>query len=240
MVTVLENRTVTVVPSLLSCARNDILSKVGPILSTFEVPLIHIDAMDGRFVPSFGFCHKFLPELRRAIEGSAVRCPKFAVHLMVRRPSVFWHDFAAVDVSEIAIHFESDDGAVAVAKQIAAAGAGCCLAINPETKFSSCAAIMEHFSSLLIMGVNPGFGGQAILPNTAEKIHSAADYRMESGLSYGICVDGGVCHGNAADLVAAGADMLIAGSAIFHASCQKTAYGRLADLSCRPTRGICA
>jgi ribulose-phosphate 3-epimerase len=232
MVTTFEkhSRPVTVVPSLLSCDRSNLLSAVRPILSNFDVPLVHLDAMDGRFVPSFGFCHRSLSKLRQAIECSAVNCPKFAVHLMVRRPSAFWGDFAAVGAEEIAVHFESDDCAVAVAKQITSTGIRCSLAINPETDFSSCSAIMEHFSSLMIMGVRPGRGGQEILPGTEEKVCSAAEFRKQSGLGYGIAVDGGVCHRNAAQLVAAGADALVAGSAIFCASCQKTAYGNLVGI----------
>ncbi|MDR2667733.1 MAG: ribulose-phosphate 3-epimerase [Puniceicoccales bacterium] len=224
------NGSVTVVPSLLSCDRSDLLSAVRPILSNFSVALMHVDAMDGRFVPSFGLCHKSLSNLRRAIECSFASCPQFAVHLMVRRPSAFWHDFAAVGASEIAIHFECDDGAAALARQIKSAGVRCCLAINPETKFSSCVHLLEHFSSILIMGVKPGFGGQDILPWTVEKVRTAADHRSSCGLKYDICVDGGVRCENAANLAEAGADRLIAGSAIFRSSCQKTAYGNLVSL----------
>jgi ribulose-phosphate 3-epimerase len=183
--------------------------------------------MDGQFVPNSGLSHSLLRNLRSALAREGLPVPPFEAHLMVRRPSRFWRKFADAGAELVSFHLESDDRAAVLAEEVTRSGLSCGLCINPPTPFDRCVPFLEHFSFLVLMGVHPGLCGQRLLPGVAEKIHRAADYRRRSGLSYAIVVDGGVCAENAPQLVAAGADFLIAGKAIFGGENVQASYGEL-------------
>ncbi|MDR1436254.1 MAG: ribulose-phosphate 3-epimerase [Puniceicoccales bacterium] len=221
---------VTVVPSLLSCDHSNLLSAVQPILSDFSVPWMHFDAIDGLFAPAYGFCPQSLLDLRSAIKRQLNRCPKFAVHLMVQQPNVLWSKFAESGAEEIVLHLESPCEIVPLARKIESSGIRCGLAINPETPFAKCAPLLRHFSSLLVLAVNPGFGGQDTIPGTVEKIIEAAGHREKSHRHYDIAIDGGIHFKNAELFANAGADFIVSGSAIFCNGCQRNAYEQLTNI----------
>ncbi|MDR0340168.1 MAG: ribulose-phosphate 3-epimerase [Puniceicoccales bacterium] len=229
----------TVVPSLLACDRSGLLSVLRPLLSACRVPRLHFDGMDGYFVPNLGFCPQSLHDLKHALVREKLPVPLFEVHLMVRRPSRFWKNFADAGAQLISFHFECDDDIAHLAQELSRNGLASALYLNPETAFVSCIPLLEHFSLLTVMGVHPGFCGQRPISAIDEKIHAAANYRRRNGLSYDIAVDGGVSAENAPQLVAAGADFLIAGKAIFGAGNPQLAYDQLL-LAARVRHGSCS
>ncbi|MDR0678811.1 MAG: ribulose-phosphate 3-epimerase [Puniceicoccales bacterium] len=221
----------TVVPSLLACDQSDLLSALRPLLSAYDISRLHFDGMDGHFVPNLGFCPQSLRDLRRALVREKLPVPLFEVHLMVRRPSRFWKNFADAGAQLISFHIECDEGLADLAREFSQNGLSGGLCLNPETPFARCIPLLENFSLLTIMGVHPGFCGQCLVPSTAEKVHAAASHRRKTGLPYAIAVDGGVSVENAPQLAAAGADFLIVGKAIFGVECQQLAYARLLQVA---------
>ncbi len=169
---------------------------------------IQLDVMDGHFVPNLSFGPHIALCLRK------ITSLPLDVHLMVEQPLHFIEPFAKAGADLITCHIESDDFLKALRK-IKSLGIKAGLALNPGTPFSSAKKYLKEIDLLLIMSVNPGFGGQKFMPQALEKIRQASLYRKESGLEFYIQVDGGVGRENAGICAAAGADSLVMGSAVF-------------------------
>jgi ribulose-phosphate 3-epimerase len=171
--------------------------------------IIHLDIMDGHFVPNITFGPPVIKSIRKCTEIP------FDAHLMIERPDKFVKDFVDAGVDIITFHAEVKRPIEDVIRKISNYGPEVGIAINPETPFAKVKEYLEDVNYLLIMSVHPGFSGQSFIESTLDKIREARKYIDEEGLDVKIEVDGGVKHHNAKKIVEAGADILVAASAIF-------------------------
>jgi ribulose-phosphate 3-epimerase len=195
-------------PSLLSADFSRLAEEVAEI-EHGGADLLHLDIMDGHFVPNLTFG----PLLVRALASRT----KIALdaHLMVTRPDDLIDDLVSAPVARIAVHIEVCDHLQRTLENIRKGGVEAGIAINPATALSLLEDALPWADFALVMSVNPGFGGQDFIPETLDKIRRLR--RMAAGKTMDISVDGGVCAENAASLADAGATTLIAGSAVFGA-----------------------
>jgi len=182
-------------------------------VEAFGVRTFHLDVMDGRFVPNISFG----PFIVEAIDR--LTTARLETHLMVVEPEHLFEAFARAGSDQIAVHVEARavrDVAAALAK-IRALGVDAALAINPETPIDEVLPYLDGVAQVLVMSVSPGFGGQAFIPSALAKIETLARVRNQRGLAFRIGVDGGVNPETGPRCVVAGADLLVAGTAVFRA-----------------------
>jgi len=171
--------------------------------------IIHLDVMDGHFVPNITFGPVVIKSIRK--------CTKlpFDAHLMIERPDKYVKDFVSAGSDIITFHREIKISIGNLIKKIHNYGPEVGMALNPETPFEKAVDYLEHIDYLLIMSVHPGFSGQSFIESTLDKIRVAREYIDKEGLDVRIAVDGGVKQHNAKRIIEAGADILVAASAIF-------------------------
>lgn len=169
----------------------------------------HFDVMDGRFVPEITFGTKFIEDLRPLSDLV------FDVHLMIEEPERHIERFVKAGADMIAIHAESTRHLWRALSMIKEAGKDAGVAINPATPVSAIEPVLPIVDSVLVMSVNPGWGGQRFIPQSIEKVQELDSRRAEGALRYLIAVDGGVGRRNIRDLYANGMDLAIMGSAFF-------------------------
>jgi ribulose-phosphate 3-epimerase len=197
-----------IAPSILSADFANLESELASISGS---DLIHVDIMDGHFVPNMTFG---LPIVKRISQVCSV---PLDVHLMIDDPD-FWAPQYAEFAQSVTFHFEAASDPAAVIASIRAAGAAPAMAIKPATSFEQIEHLCPELAMLLVMTVEPGFGGQSLIPETVSKVSKARAFAEKNALDLSIQVDGGVTLGNIADLAAAGADTFVAGTAVFEAS----------------------
>lgn len=170
---------------------------------------IHLDVMDGAFVPSISFGMPLIESLRS--------CTKrvFDVHMMVEEPGRYVDDMKRAGADLICVHQEACTHLDRTVNQIKEAGLMAGVALNPATPVETLNWILPSVDMVLLMSVNPGFGGQSFLPYTLEKIRSLRNLCNEKGLKTRIQVDGGISPANVRSVLEAGADVIVAGSAVF-------------------------
>jgi ribulose-phosphate 3-epimerase len=173
---------------------------------------LHFDVMDGRFVPNLSFG----PDLLRALRPLFPTTP-FDVHLMVERPYDMIEVFAAAGADLITVHAEATPHLQRTLAAIKALGRRAGVALNPATSPDVLTYVLDDVDLVLVMTVNPGFGGQKFLPAAGDKVGDLARLREREGAPFLISVDGGVDEDTAPNLVQHGADILVAGSYVFHA-----------------------
>ena len=172
--------------------------------------IVHVDVMDGHFVPNITFGPPMVQALR-PITKLPLDC-----HLMIDNPDAFIPEFAAAGANMISVHQEVCRHLHRTLQLIADHGVQPAVVINPATPVETLIEVLPMVHHVLVMSVNPGFGGQKFLPLALDKIAYLAELREALDLNFRIEVDGGVAHDTVALVVEAGADMLVAGSAIFH------------------------
>ena len=172
---------------------------------------IHCDVMDGHFVDNISFGPAFVEAASR---HTAL---PLDVHLMISRPDHFFPRFTAFSRS-ISVHVEADHDVAKTLAAVRAAGCLAGLAISPPTGIERIEPFLGHFDILLVMTVNPGFGGQAFLPEMLNKVRAAATWRSERGWDFHIEVDGGINPATAAASREAGANVMVAGTSVFKAA----------------------
>ncbi|MBR3692667.1 MAG: ribulose-phosphate 3-epimerase [Clostridia bacterium] len=173
---------------------------------------IHCDVMDGDFVPNISFGQPMIAALRKYTDGF------LDVHLMVREPGRYVEEFAAAGADMITVHAEACDHLHRTLQQIRAAGKKAGVALNPATDINVIEYVLPLCDMVLCMSVNPGFGGQKLIPEVIEKIRRLSARLRELGREdIDIQIDGGVTEENAAELRAAGVTCLVAGSSVFKA-----------------------
>lgn len=168
---------------------------------------IHLDVMDGQFVPNISFGAPVISALRKQCEGF------FDAHLMVDEPDHLLADFAKAGVQHITVHAEACRHLDRTIQAIKALGCTAGIALNPHTPIEVLRHLINQIDLVLIMTVNPGFGGQSFIPAMVEKIEQTS--QLIDGRDIALQVDGGITAQTAADVIAAGANNLVAGSAIF-------------------------
>ncbi|MDE3067615.1 MAG: ribulose-phosphate 3-epimerase [Verrucomicrobiota bacterium] len=195
---------------------------------------LHLDIMDGHFVPNISFG----PEVVRAVRPLTKLF--FDVHLMCSRPQILLEPFGQAGADEIIIHVELGEQVPALVWKIKSLGKKVGLAVNPPTPLSLALPHLEKIDLLLVMTVNPGFGGQPFIHECLPKIQQAAAWRREKNLSYRISVDGGVSFQTAAECARAGADTFVSGTTLFGRPGMKAAVKKMRrsvhDASAAPPR----
>lgn len=170
---------------------------------------IHLDVMDGTFVPSISFGMPVIERIRSVTDRV------FDVHMMVEEPGRYVEDMKKAGADLICVHQEACRHLDRTVNQIKELGLKAAVALNPATPVSTLSCILDQLDMALIMSVNPGFGGQKFIPYTMEKIRELRRMSSERGLNLDIQVDGGVGLGNVRQVIEAGANVIVAGSAVF-------------------------
>jgi ribulose-phosphate 3-epimerase len=200
-----------IAPSLLSANFLNLERDID-MINQSEADWFHLDVMDGRFVPNISFG---LPVID-AVQKKATKT--LDVHLMIVEPEKYISAFAKVGAHYLSVHIEACTHLHRTIQMIHAEGMKAGVAINPHTPISSLEDIIADIDLVCMMSVNPGFGGQKFIPNTLKKIKQLKAIIQATGSKALIEIDGGVTLENAAEIVAAGADVLVAGNTVFSAA----------------------
>ncbi len=209
-----------VAPSLLS-ANFLQLQKDCDMLNESQADWFHLDVMDGRFVPNLSFGLPVIEQIRKATTKTC------DVHLMILEPEKYTEAFAKAGADILTVHYEACIHLHRNIQLIKSFNMKAGVALNPHTPVHVLEDILQDIDMVLIMSVNPGFGGQQFIPQTYEKIRKLRSMIVERGLNTHIEIDGGVSIDNARQIVEAGADVLVAGNAVFKASDQKAMIAAL-------------
>ena len=201
---------IEIAPSLLA-ANFGALNQEIETLNASKASLLHLDVMDGRFVPNISFGPV-------VIEAVAKNCKlDLDIHLMIEDPDRYIADYASFKPKYISVHEEACRNLDRSIDYIKSFGVGAGVAINPHTPVANLFTVLHKIDLVCLMSVNPGFGGQKFIPYTLKKIEALRAEIKAQGLHTKIEVDGGVTEDNAAAVKAAGADILVAGSSVFKA-----------------------
>lgn len=197
-----------ILPSILSADFANLGSQVKE-LEENGIETVHIDIMDGHFVPNISFGFPVIKSLR------PITNMKFDVHLMIENPSDYIEEFVNSGADMITVHLEGNNHIHRLIQSIKGYNIKAGIAINPATPVSALKHLLQDLDLVLVMGVNPGFGGQSLIPFTIDKVKELAEIRKAQNLNFKISVDGGIKSTNYKEMLNAGADMLVAGSDIF-------------------------
>lgn len=206
-------------PSILSA---DFVNLERDFESISTADGIHVDVMDGHFVPNLTFG---VPMVRRMQEITKL---PLDVHLMIENPDMWAAKYAELGVFSVTVHLEASKNPSAIAKEIRQNGSRAGIAVKPGTPLQDVAPYLDQFDQLLIMSVEPGFGGQAFIQSSLEKVERASELLGERDTW--LQVDGGVDETNIESLAQAGANTFVAGSSVFRAENRNTQIGKLRDL----------
>lgn len=213
-----------VAPSLL--AANFInLGDECKMLNESEADWFHLDVMDGHFVPNISFGPMIIEFIRKTTKKVC------DVHLMIEQPGLYAEQFKNAGADNLSVHIEACPHLHRNIEQIRSLGMKPGVAINPHTPVAALSDILHDIDLVCMMSVNPGFGGQKFIPYTLEKIKQLRRMIDERGLKVHIEIDGGVTLDNAPSIIAAGADVLVAGNTVFKSSDPKKTIAALKLLS---------
>ena len=202
---------IRIAPSILSANFAELAREIAAV-ERGGADLIHVDVMDGHFVPNITIGAPVV----KAIKKVATR--PLDVHLMIEEPDRYVDDFAAAGADMLSVHVEVLPHLHRTITYIKERGIKAGVVMNPSTPVSSIEEIARHVDFVLVMSVNPGFGGQAFIPDSVDKVRRVRDLLRRVGSTAPIEIDGGIDTDNVAEVVAAGASILVAGSAIFGTS----------------------
>jgi ribulose-phosphate 3-epimerase len=182
---------------------------------------IHVDVMDGRFVPAITLGPLVLRAIRKA-----TKLP-IDVHLMIVEPERYVDDFAKAGADELLVHIEASNHVPRLLDHIRSLGKKAGVVLNPQTPPESLAYVLDHVDAILVMSVNPGFSGQAFMPECLPKLRAIRKMIDQTGRPITLSVDGGVAPGTARRVVEAGARVLVAGSSVFEKHDYREAIGAI-------------
>jgi ribulose-phosphate 3-epimerase len=202
------NKNIQIAPSILSAD----FTRLGEEIRAVDkggADVIHIDVMDGQFVPNITIGPLIVEAVRRVTDKD------LDVHLMIADPDKYLDSFAAAGADWITVHVETCDHLHRTVSRIKELGKKAGVVLNPATSLSTLDYILEDLDLVMLMSVNPGFGGQKFIPSTLAKVWQLRQRIDAMGLDIGIEVDGGISESTIADVADAGANIFIAGSAVF-------------------------
>ena len=209
-------------PSILGGSFSNI-ERVISDLNRSKAEYIHFDVMDGDFVPNLTFGPKFISNVRKFSNKI------FDVHLMINRVEISLNDYVAAGSDIITFHLEINENIENIIKNIKAKGIKCGLAIKPKTPWSEIQPYLQYIDQVIIMTVEPGFGGQKFMSDQVDKIKSISNYIKLNNLRVSIEIDGGINFETGKICVEAGANILVAGSFLFNQGDLITATNNLSD-----------
>jgi ribulose-phosphate 3-epimerase len=202
---------IEIAPSILSAD----FTRLGEEIATVErggASIVHVDVMDGHFVPNITIGLPVVRSLKRATQLP------LDTHLMITEPGIYAEQFVAAGAAMVSVHVEADPHLNRTLTAIRQQGAQAGVAINPATPLVALEEALAFADYVLLMSVNPGFGGQKFIPTSLDKVRRLRRMIDERGLQTRIEIDGGIDRHNIAEVAAAGAEIIVAGSAIFNES----------------------
>ena len=213
------SRVYQLAPSILSADFNRLGEQIQWVEKA-ECRWLHIEIMDGMFVPSISFGMPVVKSIRK--ESSLY----FDVHMMVKDPERYVEEFQSCGADMITVHAEACRDLAETVKKIHETGADAGVAVNPDTPLSAVTDVMDQVEMILIMSVYPGFGGQKYIPESTERIRTLRRMLDEKGLEHvHIQVDGGINRATIDEVLAAGANIIVAGSAVFGSNIEQNVRG---------------
>jgi ribulose-phosphate 3-epimerase len=215
---------VEILPSILAAD----FTRLGEQISAIEAAgcrMIHLDVMDGHFVPNLTMGPPVIESLRKITKMT------FDVHLMITDPDRYAPVFIQAGADQVSVHQEVCPHLNRTLRMIQSEGARAGVVINPATPVAMLDEVLDVADYVLIMSVNPGFGGQRFIPNALEKVRQLTLKKRERGLQFPIEIDGGVGKENVVDVVHAGVEWIVAGSSIFHTVNPAAAFEELRQLA---------
>ncbi len=219
-------------PSILSADFGRLAEEVRAV-ETAGAGLVHVDVMDGRFVPNITIGPVVVGALRRAT-GLPLDC-----HLMVEDPDRWIGPFRSAGADSISVHVEAAPHLDRTLRAIRDLGAKAGVVLNPASPVASLEEVLPIVDFVLVMSVNPGFGGQAFLPSSLRKVRLLRERIDREGLPVAVEIDGGITHDNVEDVVRAGADWIVAGNAVFGSGDAAESVRRFVDRLAACARSGC-
>jgi ribulose-phosphate 3-epimerase len=215
---------VEILPSILSADFARLADDIAKVEAA-GVSMLHVDIMDGHFVPNLTMGPPVVRSIRKITKLT------LDVHLMITDPDHFAPIFIQAGADQISVHQEACPHLDRTLRMIQSEGARAGVVINPGTPVSVLDEVLDFVDHVLVMSVNPGFGGQRFLPNSLGKIRRLDQKRRELGVQYAIEIDGGISPDNITEVVRAGCDWLVAGSAIFDSADPGATVKRMQQLA---------
>ena len=215
---------VEIIPSILSADFARLADEIARV-ERGGAAMLHLDVMDGHFVPNLTIGPPVVASIRKVTRAH------LNVHLMIEEPERHIPAFAEAGANSISVHYETCRHLDGVLGLIHSHGLAAGIVLNPSTPVSVLHDLLEVADYVLLMSVNPGFGGQKLIPYVLDKVRELDRIRTDKRLTLPIQIDGGVHRENLADVVRAGCDWIVTGSAIFHSSDPENAVRRMRDIA---------
>ena len=214
---------IDIAPSILSADFTRLGEAIG-IVEKAGATVLHVDVMDGHFVPNITIGLPVVKSIRKVTEMT------IDTHLMISEPGKYAAEFAKAGADMVSVHVEADPHLNRTLNSIRDVGAKAGIAINPATPLATLDEAIQYADFVLLMSVNPGFGGQKFVSGSLDKLRRLRQMILEKGLHVRIEIDGGIDENNAVEVIDAGAEILVAGTAIFGKSDPAAAVRQLKDL----------